>query len=133
MIKRLFAVYFVLVVLAIASIKNRLGSLQLAYSNVPPALPPTHHTMIQHLENEHGISMGTRPDSDILLRVEGDLIRVVFQPAFLSRMRGNLLSSMEMRKPDLYVPKERFNQFLYKFHSCLNMGMGPTRERVVDL
>ena len=128
MLKKFFPVIFVAVVLTIILTKP---SIELDPEANAEDLPPKHpadHSMVQHLECAHGIVMGGGEDVDITLRLEGEYIRVTFQPDFLLRLREDALSSLEVAKPDTYMSEERFNMFLFMFHAYLTMAPVEPRE-----
>ncbi len=122
MLKKFFPVIFVAVVLGMILTKPRMELDNEANAQDSPPKDPAHHSMVQHLESAHAIVMGSGEDADIQLRVEGDYIRVTFQSDFLSRLRVDALTSLEVEKPDTFMSEERFNTFLFMFHAYLTMA-----------
>ncbi len=125
--KKIIPVLFVTIIvgsiLAIPStpIENK------ANASASPKKDPSHHSMAKHLESVHGVRMGNWSGTDIRLRVEGDYIRVTFQPDFLGRLEENALLWCEMEKPDVFMSEDRFNTFLFLFHAYLTAT--PARPR----
>lgn len=86
------------------------------------AFAPLEHSMLKHLAAAHDITIGARPECDILLEPGGEFVHVTLQPHFLERARNDILHVLEMNEPSETMNRVRYNQFLTMVHAFLTLA-----------
>lgn len=97
-----------------------------AFADAQATVDPATHPMLAHLEQAHGVVMGSAADADIRVAARGDKVEIEFSESMVSRLRADALAVLELDRPHTTISETQYNTFLFMFHAFLTMA--PAKE-----
>lgn len=83
---------------------------------------PTATTMLKHLEQSHGVRIGSASDCDVVVSMVGEKVQVVLRDEFLGRLREDAIPALELAGSTTLLSETSYNAFLFMFHAYLTMA-----------